>query len=183
MPELMTTSSASLHELTREADRGALYAILDAVDEPRVPAKLRELRPARAASLYRGAAADDLAALAPYLVRVDADLLEWIAATLWTDAWGIFAVSGAGFDAMRTHFRKFLLVDAPDGDSWYFRFYDPRVLARFLPTCDVVQLSELFGPIDWFAWTDIESYGVTIARRDWHDQSAQPKPRITFRHA
>lgn len=183
MADLFTTSTASLTQLVREADRGALYAVLDACDEPRVPAKVKSIRPERAASLYRGAAADELAAIAPYLVRVDAELLEWIAGTLWTDPWGIFAITDAGFDALRTHFRKFLLVDGPEGEPWYFRFYDPRVLARFLPTCDAAQLTDFFGPVSAYGWTDLEAYGVVLAKQAWFDPSARGRPRVTLRRA
>lgn len=31
-----------------------------------------------------------------------------------------------------------------------FRYYDPIVLAMFLPTCTAAELGELFGPIDAF---------------------------------
>ncbi len=181
MPQVVSTLAAPLAELIRAADRGALYAVLDACDEPRVPAKVGEIRPERAASLYRGPAAEDLAAIAPYLVRADAEFVEWIAGTLWTDPWGVFAVTDAGFDTLRTHLRKFLLVDAPDGDHWYFRFYDPRVLSRFLPTCDAAQLTDFFGPVTAYGWTDHETYGVTLARQVWADTSAPARPRVTFR--
>lgn len=181
MPDLVSTGAASLNDLIREADRGALYAVLDACDEPRVPAKAREIRAERAATLYRDPAGEQLAAIAPYLVRADAELLEWIAGTLWTDPWGIFAVSTAGFDAVRTHFRKFLLVDGPDDDPWYFRFYDPRVLAKFLPTCEAAQLTDFFGPVAAYGWTDLDTYGVTLATQRWLEPAPPVKPRITLR--
>lgn len=181
MADLFSTSTSSLAQLIRQADRGALYAVLDACDEPRVPARVQSIRPERAASLYRGAAADELAAIAPYLVRVDTELLEWIAGTLWADPWGIFAITDAGFDALRTHFRKFLLVDGPEGERWYFRFYDPRVLARFLPTCDAAQLTDFFGPVSAYGWTDLEAYGVVLAEQAWFDPAPRGRPRVTLR--
>src|SRR5947209_7089547 len=45
------------------------------------------------------------------------------------------------------HFRHFLLVETEDGKLLYFRFYDPRVLRAFLPTCNSDESSEFFGPI------------------------------------
>ena len=36
------------------------------------------------------------------------------------------------------------------GEEVYFRFYDPRVLRVFLPTCSVRQKAELFGEIRSF---------------------------------
>ena len=98
MPELIVQSAESVGALSRHAERGALYAVLDACDEPRIPAKVREIGPHRALSLYRGSAEADLAAIAPYVAIVDSALLEWIAANLWTTPWGIFAVADTGLD-------------------------------------------------------------------------------------
>ena len=189
MTDLVATRADAVASLWPDAERGALYAVLDACDEPRVPPLVRELGPALAVSLYRGAAGADLAAIAPYLVQVTPRVLRWIGETIWTDPWGIFAVSDAPLEELRTHFRKFLLVEAPDGDEWYFRFYDPRVLAKFLPTCDATQLVAFFGPVTRFAWTDLDTYGVTIAAQQWFDAAApEPppaapplKPKIVFR--
>ncbi|MEO8225886.1 MAG: DUF4123 domain-containing protein [Gemmatimonadota bacterium] len=183
MVELVSTRVVSVTTLAADAGLGALYAVLDACDEPRVPAKVRELGPELAMSLYRGSAESDLAAIAPYLVRVTPDVLRWITESFWGDPWGIFAVSDAPIEELRTHFRKFLLIEAPDGDSWYFRFYDPRVLAKWLPGCDHAQLSEFLGPVSSYAWTDTETYGVTFASQNWFEQTPVPpaKPRIVFR--
>ena len=182
MPELVTIAAGRVLDLRREAAAGRLYAVLDGCDEPRVRAKAAELGADRGASLYRGAAEDDLAAIAPYLVLALPPVIEWLTSTLWTAPWGIFAIADADFDTMRTHFRRFLLVDAPDGGKWYFRFYDPRVLARFLPTCDAAQLSEFFGPVASFEWTDPDTYGITIARRAWFE-GVPARPRVTLRRA
>jgi Domain of unknown function (DUF4123) len=180
MPELITSAAASIAELRQLAARGALYAVLDACDEPRVPITVAELGQ-NAASLYQGKAQEELPAIAPYLARVDPGMLTWIAESLWTDPWGVFAVSDAPLDELRTHFRKFLLVDAPGGDQWYFRFYDPRVLARFLSTCDAAQLADFFGPVTSFGWVDLETYGVTLVQRAWFGMAQPATPRISYR--
>ena len=61
--------------------------------------------------------------------------------------WGILAVSPADLRTLRMHFRKFLSVWDPDGKPLYFRFYDPRVLRIYLPTCNGAELRTLFGPV------------------------------------
>ncbi len=38
--------------------------------------------------------------------------------------------------SLRKHFRTFLMVKSPEGDRLYFRYYDPRVLRVYLPTCN-----------------------------------------------
>ena len=181
MPELIVRDAGSIRSLSPHARRGALYTVLDACDEPRILTKVRELGPHRAVSLYRGAAEEDLAAIAPYLVIVDGDLLGWIGSALWSSPWGVFAVSDSALDELRTHFRRFLLVDAPDGDKWYFRFYDPRVLPRFLATCDPAQLTDFFGPVSTFGWTDPETYGVELARQAWFEPPLPARPSITLK--
>ncbi|HEU0055456.1 MAG TPA: DUF4123 domain-containing protein, partial [Longimicrobium sp.] len=123
---------ASAEELRGLAQAGRLYAVLDACDTPAVPEKCADLGPDRAACLYLGSAAEQYWAFAPYLFMVNEELLDWIMAKLWDEPFGIFAVAQAPVDEVRRHFRRFLLVDAPDGERWYFRFYDPRVLAPFL---------------------------------------------------
>lgn len=183
MIDLVSTRPVNVSSLAPDAERGALYAVLDACDESRVPPKVRELGPGLAVSLYRGTAEADLAAIAPYLVQVTSAVLRWLTEEIWSEPWGVFVVSEAPIDALRTHFRKFLLVEGPDGDSWYFRFYDPRVLARWLPACDAAQLNDFLGPVSAFGWTDRETYGVTLAARNWFAAApATPaKPHIVFR--
>jgi len=35
-------------------------------------------------------------------------------------------------------------------ESLFFRFYDPRVMRGYLPTCSPKQLAEFFGPVDFY---------------------------------
>jgi hypothetical protein len=46
----------------------------------------------------------------------------------------------------------FLIVEDPDGEEMYFRFYDPRVLRKFLPVCSTLRVAP--------ALRSIETYGV-----------------------
>ncbi|MDR3719927.1 MAG: DUF4123 domain-containing protein [Bryobacteraceae bacterium] len=145
------TRDTTLDELNRLAERGYVYVILDACDAPAVPGKARSLGEARAASLYNGTSQQDYWAIAPYLCQADPKLLEWIQALLWKDPWGIIAVSTSSFETLRAHFRKFLIVQSPEGEYWYFRFYDPRVLPVFLESSNAGELKEFFGPVQAYA--------------------------------
>lgn len=151
-----TRSSVSADEVDIETLRARIeqpgqnvYAILDACDEPRVPVKVQSLNE-RAVSLYHLRADEQLWAIAPYLVSVDGELLDWIAAELFGTPWGIFLFSDTDLETLRKHFRRFLIVKGPDGRELYFRYYDPRVLPTFLTTCDQQEASEFFGPISAF---------------------------------
>jgi len=52
--------------------------------------------------------------------------------------------------AIRRHLRKLLSVRGPKGEILLFRYYDPRVLRAYLPTCRPEELETVFGPIDRF---------------------------------
>jgi hypothetical protein len=152
----LRTRELTVDELKKYASMGLLYAILDACDQPAIPAKVVELGDKRAVSLYRGTAEEEYWAIAPYLVHLDSEMVDWIVAALWNEPWGIFAVSEVSLDVIRRHFRKLLTVQSPDGDNLYFRFYDPRVLKTFVQTCTNADLQEFFGPISSFILADLD---------------------------
>lgn len=172
---LLQTRTASLEELRELAVAGRLYAVIDACDTPAVPEMAWELGETRAVSLYRGTADEMYWAFAPYLFAVDGDVLDWIVAELWSEPWGIFAIADADLEAVRRHFRRFLLVQAYDGEQWYFRFYDPRVLPTFLETSDQHQLRELFPRLKALLVAD------GSPRLTRYSAPALPAPRISIR--
>ena len=43
--------------------------------------------------------------------------------------------------------RRFLTVYDHTGKPMYFRYYDPRVLRVFLPTCTPAEQQTMFGPV------------------------------------
>ena len=45
-----------------------------------------------------------------------------------------------------------------------FRYYDPRVLRAYLPTCDESELRAVFGPIRAF-WMEARDSGVMLEYR------------------
>ncbi|MGB9103172.1 MAG: DUF4123 domain-containing protein [Terriglobales bacterium] len=141
----------SLEQLRRFAEGGYLYAILDACDAPAVPEKARELGESAAVSLFKGSAQEDYSAVAPNLFKVSPETLDWIVATLWNQPWGVFVVSKADLESLRVHFRRFLLVQLPDGERWFFRYYDPRILKVYLSKCNERELHIFFGPVRAYA--------------------------------
>jgi hypothetical protein len=144
----------SLDQLHRFASNGYLFALLDATDQILVPHKAKLLGPTKAVSLFTGTANEWYWAVAPYLFQVDSELLDWIAEKLWKEPWGIFAMSKASLEDLRVHFKKFLMVKLPDGKQWLFRYYDPRILQAYLPTCEPWELQKFFGPVRAFATAD-----------------------------
>ncbi len=112
-------------------------------------------------SLYKGRSEENLASVAPYLAEINDLFNTWIIENGWGDSWGYFIECDLPFEALYGHLRKFLIVETEDFKPLYFRFYDPRVLRIFLPTCTPKQLEEFFGPIDRFICED-EEHGIAL---------------------
>ncbi|MCM3874999.1 MAG: DUF4123 domain-containing protein [Thermoanaerobaculia bacterium] len=130
-----------------------LYAVLDAARD------LKALNWSKESgeeyqSLYDGDSARDLEMFAPYLVRFSkpSPLLRKLVAKAWGQSWGIYLTSAASFPDLRKHFRHFLIAQIEGGGdkNVYFRFYDPRVLRVYLPTCTPQEVRQFFGPIGSF---------------------------------
>jgi hypothetical protein len=100
--------------------------------------------------LYRGDKAIELANVAPYLINLKREdaFTQWLLMNGWGKSWGIFLQSSASFKELHRHFRKFLMVYDETGTPLYFRYYDPRVLRVYLPTCNESELQILFGPVE-----------------------------------
>ena len=139
----------------------SLYAILDAAREASIPGKLQQLG-VEFVSLYRGEPEETLAAVAPYLVKLDqqARALEWLLNEGGGKSWGIFLISAASLEDLRRHFRHFLLVRDPEGKELYFRFYDPRVLRIYLPTCTAFEAKRFLGPVTNYEVESEDGQGV-----------------------
>jgi len=128
-----------------------LYALLDAAREPSVLKVILESNEEHQ-SLYEGPQGAQLAHFAPYLIRVPqkSPLLDILAQQAWSKSWGVFVTCDTPLKELRTHFRHFLTVKLPDGSQVYFRYYDPRVLRLFLPTCFPEETTQFFGPVKHF---------------------------------
>jgi Domain of unknown function (DUF4123)/FHA domain len=128
-----------------------LYALLDAAREPSVLKVILESKEEHQ-SLYEGPQGAQLAHFAPYLIRVPqkSPLLETLVQQAWSKSWGVFLTCEMPLKELRTHFRHFLTVKLPDGTQVYFRYYDPRVLRLFLPTCLPEETTQFFGPVKHF---------------------------------
>lgn len=135
----------------------ACYGVLDGASVPDLLSKFPS-RGLQYQCLYRGKLAPDLAEAAPYLVRLEqsSPFTQWLLKEGWGYHWGILAVteSNQDFQALRKHFRTFLMVESPRGEPWYFRYYDPRVLGVILPVCDEAEQQALFGPVARYVMED-----------------------------
>ena len=124
------------------------YAILDGASVEGLLDQLYKYEP-EFECLYRGELQPDLAEVAPYLVKLDKESVftDWVIENGWGKHWGVFALTKADLPTLRRHFRRFLTVHNESGEPLVFRFYDPRVLRVYLPTCNAEELTAMFGPV------------------------------------
>jgi pSer/pThr/pTyr-binding forkhead associated (FHA) protein len=132
-----------------------LYAILDAARDIKILALLLQHKE-EYQSLYEGQEGAKLAQVAPYLVKLkkDSALLDTLVREGWGQSWGVYLTCPGEFAEVRRHLRHFLEVKLPDGKQVYFRFYDPRVLRTYLPTCTPEETNQFFGPIKKYLLED-----------------------------
>jgi hypothetical protein len=99
--------------------------------------------------LFLGELDPEMEMVAPYLVelREDEKFFDWLFDKGWGQSWCVYLTSESQMLDLRSHFRRLTIVEMPDGQFVYFRFYDPRVLRSFLPTCDGDQSGQMFGKV------------------------------------
>lgn len=148
-PSLNEWLNAELWPQGIKQEAPKVYALLDGARDPRIEPLVRQ-SDAEFSCLYAGELSPELSAAAPYLLHLDPQqpytrhLLE----QGWGQSWGCFAVvpTHVTLDDLRSHLRTLLRVKDPDGNLLVFRFYDPRVLRVYLPTCTAQERLAVFGP-------------------------------------
>ena len=96
----------------------------------------------------------------PAIQRMPLLIAFWIMAGP-KKSWGIFLGSSTTPNEIKRYFRTFLMVYGEVGNPLHFRYYYPRDLPAFLPTCDNEQFSILFGPVNRY-WVEGEDRNAMI---------------------
>ncbi|MEZ4808079.1 MAG: DUF4123 domain-containing protein [Flavobacteriales bacterium] len=129
--------------------------------------RARELNPEHTC-LYEGDSERFLSAVAPWLFSLapHSPFAQWLVENGAGQSWGVVFQSDADPVKLYKHLRSFLIVEGEDGREMYFRYYDPRVLRVFLPTCEPEQLAAFFGPIAMFLAEDVNGLVVEFTLTD-----------------
>jgi hypothetical protein len=158
---------------------GPLFALLDAAREPSVVGRLERSGQAFQC-LYDGDRGDELSPFGPWLVSLPAGaaVLEELVRDGWGNSWGVYLTCRRSLGEVRRHLRQFLKAKLPDGRVVLFRFYDPRVLRTYLPTCTADEVASFLGPIERVVAEGPDPGEVlefAPAYRDWRKvQMAEP---------
>jgi len=129
-------------------------------------------------NLFNEKSEQQLNSVAPYLFSYQNNSLfaKWVFENGWGNSWGVLFNAVLPKSNLQKHFRKLLLITTEKGEELYFRFYDPRVLKIFLPTCDQNQILEFFGPIESFI---CEGETKDEAIRFWHQNGTLMQEVLT----
>ena len=142
-PGFSRGQSVLLNTLYREGE--AVYAVLDAIRDARIPAFLD-------ASGEKYARVDDENPASPYLVLVPARsrLLDVLIKDGWNHGWGFYFSSSLEFENALWHWRTFVTLHNRNGQPVTFRFWDPRVLRAVVPAMTPGEAAGFFGLISRF---------------------------------
>lgn len=125
------------------------YALLDASQSADIPVCLQGF-PSPATCLFNGAAYDDLAEVAPWLVELHrySNVWDWLVEDGFGQNWGIFLHSQLPLPKLKTHLKKFVKIDDPDGVAYYFKYYRPEHLNTYLPVLEPAQAARFFQGVE-----------------------------------
>jgi hypothetical protein len=150
MPPIVQT------RLWNEAGDFPAFAILDGAQDETLLGALHADGAPRWRCLFAGELAPDMASVAPYLVELEhgSAFTRRLLGEGWGQNRGVFLASATPLPALWRHVRAQTRVYGPNLDPLFFRFYDPRVLRSYLPTCTARQLVEFFGPVGFYIAED-----------------------------
>ncbi len=171
-------SQADLLKAHLFGDGVPVYAVLDAASAPGVLDKLHPSGLAYSA-IPEGQLEPGMANMAPYLVALEPDneFTAWLLGEGWGKHAAIFITTDAGFFPLRTHLRRLLVAYDEAGNRLYFRFYDPRVLRVYLPTCNPGEIAEFFGPVRAFLGED-ETPDAALDYRNTGGKLAETRKKL-----
>ena len=116
--------------------------------------------------------APHMSEVAPYLIPVpfqpqypypDSGYLDLWASRLGNNG-GLLLTTTAHERTLWQHLRDLFEVVDEQGREFFFRWYDPRILRVYLPTCTAEESREFFGPIEQFI-VESETPGSAIVCR------------------
>lgn len=155
---------------------GSVYGLVDSAQDERVypllTAEGNDWRCLYGADLPRA-----LAVVAPYIAGLSSHhpFAGWFARYGRGNNWGVMLRSSAPIDELAEHFASMIRARLPDGHEVLFRFYDPRVLRAYLPTCTKDELDAVFGPVESFLIQQGDGTWTVYAREGGSLQTREPR--------
>jgi hypothetical protein len=177
IPCVNTNSSKEQREQLLRSIKQPFYAVVDGCQAFDLICKTKQQFALEARMLFEGPATthEEIGEVAPYVCAVNSDryfLEEWV--EILGHNVGILITSDVSSKVMYKHLRKIFISQDETNQEYFFRFYDPRVIRGFLPSCRPDEINQFFGPIRSIIVEDIEpgmlmaywrSEGFLVTRR------------------
>lgn len=163
--------------LFRVEDPVNVYAVVDGAKVPLLLDVLEE-HEFEGSCLLPGRLEPDVAAVAPYVVQLEpgSRLTEWLLGDYWDADALIVLRAELGPGPVVKHLRGLTVAKLPDGARAYFRFYDPRVLRAYLPTCTEEEQAVFFGEVAQSFWVDAGTEAASAVALEFvPDDGAEPR--------
>ncbi len=127
-----------------------LYALVDGAQDQRLSVGSRNILGEPLRPLFTKAP-HHMTKVGPYLVRIKCTNRYPEYMQRWTEKLGtntgILLLTTSWPQAVRQHCRSIFKVYDEQHNMFYFRYYDPRVIRTYLPTCTAKECRQFFGPI------------------------------------
>ena len=151
MPSLSDSAIQTLRSAYFVGADTATFMLLDGAANPAIIDHLYDDE-TDFSCLLTGELEPDVRETAPYLVELKAGepFADWVIEHGFGNHWGIVLRSTLSRPQLLRRFRQVLFVRDEAGDPLFFRFYDPRVLREFLPSCQGDELWRWFDNIDHY---------------------------------
>jgi Fe-S-cluster containining protein len=149
-------------ELLNKNSKSRLYCILDCAQD-KILYKMLKMSNIQHYCLYKKQIhfvgerlIEELAAVAPYLVCLTPEdqFLQNLLYHGWGKNWCTFLFSDHNYENVYEHCSGNLLALTEEGETLQFRYFDPRILRVYLPSCTPEELFIFFGPVSAFCCED-----------------------------
>ena len=125
------------------------YLLLDAACSPDI-AICAEAFSEPARCLFDGQAFEDMGDVGPWLIELRryGDAWDWFVEDGYGQNWGVVIHSRLPMAKLKTHLKKFLKVEADDGEAYFFKYYRPEHFNTYIPVLDAEQRARFMQAID-----------------------------------
>jgi hypothetical protein len=136
-----------------------LYVLLDCASDKELPECVINLdKQAKRHSLFEETPLAEIADTGPFLISVNqkSAVFAYLLAKISKQPWGYFILSHDDIETLSNRLQVFLNAQMPDGKSYLFRFYDPRVIFNQLRVLSDDKLNSLFDKGNFLVLPEFE---------------------------
>ncbi|MFV1984781.1 MAG: DUF4123 domain-containing protein [Thiohalomonadales bacterium] len=143
------------------------YAIVDGAKLRTLFKTLEQTKPAHKI-LYTGYIADELEAVAPYLIELTLNdkFTDWLLSNGYAARCMCFIKSQSSLNELAEHFRNYTLVNMEqtnpdDPETAFYAFYDPKVFPAHMAGMTAAETATFFEPVTSY-WCEDINQSTTI---------------------